>query len=304
MSSVDVSVVIASHNTRELLHDCLVSVLEDAKGSGLRVEVIVVDNASTDGSPEWVSGHFPEVRLLCNAANLGYSAASNQGIRESRGRNILLLNSDTVVRPGALREMCHRLDAREDLGGVAPKLLNPDGSLQQSCWRFPLKALFIHAMGLGRWGILDDYRSWDHRADREVEWVSSAALMVPQRAFQRVGLLDEAFFYGADTDWCYRAARAGYRFLSLARAEVVHYGKGSRQGPLDPRFAGGPQVQERYVRKHHGLWGVILFRALLLVGALPRLAAWEVRHRLQPSRSTEERRMFYRRLLSFAVAGR
>ncbi|MDR5708491.1 MAG: glycosyltransferase [Armatimonadota bacterium] len=301
MFSVDVSVVIASHNTRQLLHHCLVSVLEDAKGSGLRVEVIVVDNASTDGSPGWVSEHFPEIRLLRNAENLGYSAATNQGIRESRGRNILLLNSDTVLRPGALREMCLKLDAREDLGAVAPKLLNPDGSIQQSCWRFPLKALLINVLGLSRLGLVDDYRRWDHRTDREVEWVCSAAMMVPRRVFERVGLFDEDFFYGADTDWCRRATRAGLRFLSLSAAEVVHFGRGSRGDALDPRFAGGPEVQERYVRKHYGRWGVVGFRLLLVLAAFPRAAAWELLHRLRPGPQTRERRTLYRRLLSFAV---
>ncbi|MCS7316675.1 MAG: glycosyltransferase family 2 protein, partial [Bryobacteraceae bacterium] len=142
----DVSVVIVSYNTRKLLHDCLSSVLEDARRSGLAVEVIVVDNASTDGSPDWVAQHFPQVCLLRSSENLGYSAGSNLGIWRSRGRHVLLLNSDTVIRPGALREMCSKLDTRRDLAAVAPKLLNPDGSIQQSCWRFPLKALLVNAL--------------------------------------------------------------------------------------------------------------------------------------------------------------
>lgn len=299
----DVSVIVVHRNTWGLVRDCLVSVLEDAARSGLEVEVIVVDNASTDGSPERIAEQFPQVRLIRNTHNAGYAAGTNQGVRASTGRNLLLLNSDTVVRPGALREMCAALDARADLGGVAPKLLNPDGTIQPSCWLFPLRALAVQVFGLARLGLVDDYRSWDHRRDREVAWVSSAALMVPRRVFDRVGPFDEAFFYGVDTDWCHRAARAGYRFLSLARAEVVHHGKGSRQGPLDLRFAGGPQVQERYVRKHYGRWGVVLFRALLVIGALSRLVAWEVSHRLRPGRTTDERRMLYRRLLAFALGG-
>lgn len=300
----DVSVVVVNRNTRSLLRDCLASVLADAATSGLRVEVIVVDNGSTDGSPEMVAELFPQVRLIRNARNVGYAAGTNQGVRASSGRNVLLLNSDTVLRPGALREMCAKLDARQDLAGVAPKLLNPDGTVQQSCWLFPLWGLAVNVLGLGRLGLVDDYRTWDHRYDREVAWVSSAALLVPRRVLERVGLLDEDFFYGVDTDWCHRAARAGYRFLSLASAEVVHYGRGSRQGPLDPQFAGGPQVQERYIRKHYGRWGVILFRGLLLLGALPRLVALEVRHRLRQDPTADARRTVYRRLLAYALAGR
>ncbi len=300
----DVSVIIVNYNTWHLLRDCLASVCADAQASGLQVEVIVVDNGSTDGSPELVAQHFPQVRLIRNARNVGYAAGTNQGIRVSTGRNVLLLNSDTLVRPGVLREMCAKLDARQDLAGVAPKLVNPDGTVQQSCWLFPLRALLVHVFGLGRLGLVDDYRSWDHRRDREVPWVSSAAILVPRRVLERVGLLDEEFFYGVDTDWCHRAARMDYRFLSLASAEVVHYGRGSRQGPLDPQFAGGPQVQERYIRKHYGRWGVILFRGLLFLGALPRLVAWEVRHRLRQDPTADARRTVYRRLLAYALAGR
>jgi GT2 family glycosyltransferase len=300
----DVSVVIVNYNTWHLLRDCLASVLADAAESGLQVEVVVVDNGSTDGSPERVARHFPQVRLIRNARNVGYAAGTNQGIRASSGRNLLLLNSDTVVRPGALREMCAKLDARQDLAGVAPKLTNPDGTVQQSCWLFPLRALVVHVFGLGRLRLVDDYRSWDHRYDREVPWVSSAALMVPRRVLERVGLLDEEFFYGVDTDWCHRARRMGYRFLSLASAEVVHYGRGSRQGPLDAPFAGGPHVQDRYVRKHYGSWGAALFRGLLFFGALPRLVAWEVRHRIRPDPMADARRALYRRLLTHALMRR
>jgi len=300
----DVSVVIVNYNTWPLLRDCLASVFADAAESGLQVEVVVVDNGSTDGSPELVAQHFPRVHLIRNARNVGYAAGTNQGIRASRGRNLLLLNSDTVVRPGALREMCAKLDARQDLAGVAPKLTNPDGTVQQSCWLFPLRALVVNVFGLGRLGLVDDYRSWDHRYDREVPWVSSAALLVPRSVLERVGLLDEEFFYGVDTDWCHRAARMGYRFLSLASAEVVHYGRGSRQGPLDAPFAGGLHVQERYVRKHYGSWGVVLFRGLLLFDALPRLVAWEVRHRIRPDPMADARRALYRRLLTHALMRR
>ena len=300
----DVSVVIVNYNTWHLLRDCLASVFADAAESGLDVEVVVVDNGSTDGSPELVEQHFPRVRLVRNTCNVGYAAGTNQGIRASTGRNVLLLNSDTVVCRGALRAMCAKLDARQDLAGVAPKLTNPDGTVQQSCWLFPLRALVVHVFGVARLGLVDDYHSWDHRYDREVPWVSSAALMVPRRVLERVGLLDEDFFYGVDTDWCHRAARMGYRFLSLASAEVLHYGRGSRQGPLDPRFAGGPQVQERYIRKHYGPWGVAFFRGLLFFGSLPRLVAWEAWYRLRRDPAADARRNVYRRLLSYALMRR
>jgi GT2 family glycosyltransferase len=297
----DVSIVVVNRNTRQLVAECLASVFEDAGGSHLGIEIIAVDNASTDGSPAMIAEQFPTVRLIRNVENLGYADGSNQGIRAARARHVFLLNSDTVVRPGTLETLVRFLDANADVGGAAPKLLNPDGTIQRSCWPFPLKALLGDLFLAYRLGMLDDYRSWDHRHDRQVDWVSSAALMVPRRVFDEVGMLDERFFYGADVEWAYRATKAGYRFMSLSRPEVVHHGRGSREWEGDPRFDGGPTVQARYFQKHHGALGLFLFRFSLIAGNFPRLLFWEVAHRLRMSPEADHRRTMCRRLIASAL---
>ena len=297
----DLSVVIASWNTRQLLCDCLASLETALAQRPLNAEIIVVDNGSTDGSPALVAERFPGVRLIRNAENRMYAGANNQGIAASEGRNILLLNSDTVVTPGALETMMRRLDATPRLGGVSPKLLNPDGTVQRSCWPFPLKAIIGNTFGLYRLGILDDYRAWDYRRDRGVDWLSSACLMVPRRVFDEVGVLDERFFYGVDVEWAHRAAKAGYRFMALASAEVIHHGRGSQHGVEPPPIADRPTSGALYFRTHYGPLGAAFFRVLLVTGSLPRLIFWEIGHRLRPSRAAGVRRVMLRRMLASAL---
>ena len=140
---MDLSVIIVSYNTRELLRGCLTSVIS-ALGSRLNHEVLVVDNASADGSAAMVQDAFPQVRLLTNEENLGFAAASNQAIERSRGRHTVLLNPDTVAREGALDGMVKFLDEHARIGVVGPRLLHPDGSLQHSAFAFPtLPMIFL-----------------------------------------------------------------------------------------------------------------------------------------------------------------
>ncbi|HKV45502.1 MAG TPA: glycosyltransferase family 2 protein [bacterium] len=299
--SYDLTIIIVNWNTRQLLQGCLTSLHPVLASSHLTVEVIVVDNGSTDGSREMVAEQFPQVRLIANHENRLYAGANNQGIAAAKGRYLLLLNSDTIVNPGALEVMIRRLDANPKLAGVAPKLLNPDGTIQRSCWPFPLKAALGNAFGLYSLGVLDDYRSWDHRYDRLVDWLSSACLMVPRRVFDDVGLLDERFFYGVDVDWAHRAAKAGYRFMALADAEVVHLGKGSQRGVAVPFLTDGPTGGPLYFRTHYGGLGVLLFRTLLVIGSLPRWLVWEVIHRWKPSREANDRCAMLRYLVASAL---
>lgn len=304
----DVSIVIANWNTRQLLRDCLASVYDDLADGPLSGEVIVVDNGSTDGSAAMVAEQFPQVRLIRNHENRGYAQAGNQGIVEARGRHIMLLNSDTVVRRGTIESMVRYLDAHSGLAGVAPRLLNADGTIQRSCWPFPMKALLANTFSLYRLGILDDYRSWDHADDRQVDWISHAALMIPRRVFDAVGLLDEHFFYGVDFEWAHRAARAGYRFLSLSRGAVVHFGGGSQQNERAGGVTGGVAahplfvaVHALYFRKHYGTLGVFVYRLILVAGGLPRLLLWELVHLVRSSQEADRRRVLFRHLVASAL---
>jgi GT2 family glycosyltransferase len=274
---LDVSVVISNHNTRDMLRACLQSVLQDLDRSSLSCEVIVVDDASEDGSADMVASQFPRVTLLRNIDTRGYAKTNNTGIRAASGAAVLLLNSDTVVLSGSIAGMYNALHCRPETAAAGPTLLNPDGTVQRSCWLFPIPSLIGNTLLLFRLGLWDDYRSWDHRVDREVDWISSAALMIRTSAVQDVGLFDEQFWvYGVDVDWAMRARRKGYRYLSLERSKVIHCGGASWAGALDRMSHDHMQSQDRLFRKHYGMLGLILYKVVVLMTSAVRLVFWGI----------------------------
>ena len=185
--SIDLSIVIVNWNVRELLRRCLSSVYR-ATGASLKVEVIVVDNASSDGSAAMVSEDFSQVRLIANEKNLGFTRGNNQAIAQSRGRYVLLLNPDTEVVDDALGTMVQYMDAHPQVGALGPQLLNPDGSVQSSRRRFPTMATaFLESTVLQQWfpdnRILRRYYIRDRGDDevQEVDWVVAALKMLVRR---------------------------------------------------------------------------------------------------------------------------
>lgn len=228
MSDFDLSVLICSWNTRDDLRMCLTS-LERAREEG-SFEVIVIENNSEDGSAHMVREEFPWVQLLEQSVNLGFTGGNNLALAERKGRHAFLLNSDAAVHAGAIRELLSFLGANPDVGIVGPKVLNPDGSLQMSCRRFPnpFAALF-RSTWVGRLfprnRYVQDYlmADFDHAASRDVDWVSGCALMASERLIREVGVLDPGYFmFSEDVDWCWRAHRAGFRVVYHPSAVVTH----------------------------------------------------------------------------------
>lgn len=224
------SICIVSWNVREVLRDCLESIR--AAGPEIDYEVLVVDNASGDGSADMVESAFPEVSLIRGRRNLGFAAASNRAIRSARGRYLLLLNPDTLLREGSLEEMVRFLDLHPAAGGAGPRLLNPDGSLQPSIRALPnmTAALGEHTI-LGNLGLFRRARSaylrreFDYGRPAIVEQPMGAALFLRREALDRVGLLDEGFFlYFEEVDLCRRLAEAGWPLWYNPAAEIVHRG--------------------------------------------------------------------------------
>ena len=266
---MDVSVIVVSWNVWSWLAPCLRSIRQ-ALGR-LEGEIIVVDNASTDGTPERVREAFPEVRLLINPANRGFPAANNQGMAVARGRYFFLLNPDTVVLDQAIEELVTFADAHPDVGVVGPQLLNPDGSVQSSRRRFPT---FWTALFESTWwqpwaprSILAHYYVLD-RPDheiQEVDWVTGAAMLVRREVVERVGPMDEGFFmYAEELDWCRRIRQAGWRVFYYPPAKVIHYGgRSSDQVPALQHLA-FQRSKIRYFRKHHGTWAAAALRAFLI----------------------------------------
>ena len=260
----DVSIVVVSYNTASLLRQCLRSVRADR---GPSREVYVVDNASADGSPQMVAEEFPEVVLLANRENVGFTRANNQALARISGRHACLLNSDAELRPGALAAMVSYLDEHPGVAVVGPRLVYPDGTPQSSRRRFPTVATaLVESTVLQRWcpraGVLRRYYVQDVPDDRaqEVDWVTGACLMVRREAITDVGLLDERFFmYSEELDWCRRMKTAGWRVAYTPEAVVVHHESRSADQNLARRNILFHDSKCRYFAKHHGpVWGALL----------------------------------------------
>jgi GT2 family glycosyltransferase len=258
---MDLSVIVVNWNTIDLLAQCLQSVYDTVSNPAL--EVIVVDNASTDGSPAMVRSHFPQARLIENQKNKGFAQANNQAICASHGRYVLLLNSDTIALPGALEVMVHFADRYTEAGIVGCRLLNADGSLQHSWAQFPTFWSELLGRNIRKWRPLADELAY------EVDWVGGACLLARRDAIEEVGLLDEGFFmYSEETDWCYRMVQQGWKVCYLAEAEVVHLGGGSSKRRGDARAVALYRSKLRFFRKHHGAFEALLLRAALAAGFL------------------------------------
>jgi GT2 family glycosyltransferase len=242
------------------------------------LEVIVVDNASADGSAEMVAAEFPEVRLHRSPTNLGFPGGNNAGYRLSRGRYFMLLNSDTVVLPGAFEELVTFAGARPRAGIVGPRVLNPDGTLQMSCRRFPtLGAGLFRNTPLGKLfpnnRFTRDYlmTDWHHDEPRAVDWVSGCCLMARREMIEQIGLLDEAFFmYCEDVDWAYRAGQAGWEVLYDPRAMVIHEIGRSTDQAVNRMIVQFHRSMYRFFRKHYAATANPVYRAVVVTGLVAR----------------------------------
>ena len=224
------AVCIINYNTRDLLRDCLHSVVSENPA-----EIIVVDNASTDGSAEMVEAEFPPIKLIHLSENPGYGAAANRAIMSSRAEHILLLNSDTCLKPGSLQALSDYLEANEFAAVVGPRVLNPDGTLQRSAFHFPTPVhIFLYLFKLYsfiRYTPLLRHRSLQElpgASAKTVPWVLGAALAFRRSAFDSVGGFDESFFmYFEEVDLCYRLTQQGWQIHFAPVTEIVHVGGAS-----------------------------------------------------------------------------
>lgn len=227
-AGLELSITICSWNTLDDTRACLASL--ELLRTECSFEVIVIDNGSSDGSPDMIEAEFPWVRLIRSAQNLGFTGGHNACLATREAPDALVLNSDTIVHPGALRTMVDYSKANPEVGILGPKLLNPDGSLQFSCRRFPnpVAALFRNTFvgklfPNNRWTREYLMADWTHDAPRAVDWVSGAALYVTKHAIDTVGVLDEEYFmYCEDVDWCFRTHRAGLGVMYLPTAVITH----------------------------------------------------------------------------------
>ena len=226
---MDVSIVIVSYNGRDFLHRCLASIYRHTRD--IEYEVVVVDNASRDDTPQMVRDGFPQARLIVQPHNAGFAGGANRGLAEAQGDALLLLNPDTLFDGNILPSMLAYLRRHADIGILAPKLVDEDGSLQLSCRAFPglQTALFnryslltrlVPGNRFSRRYLMTDF---DHSRIADVDWASAACWLIARATYERVGPLDEGYFWSIeDVDYCQRVHRAGLRVVYYPEVAIRH----------------------------------------------------------------------------------
>jgi len=266
---MDLSILIISYNTKDILKSCLESIFRFTRG--FNFEVIVIDNHSNDGSPEMIKKNFPQVRLLLNSNNQGFSKAVNKGIKISSAEYFLVLNSDTLIIDNSIRALWEFLVSHKDVAVVGPKLLNPDYSLDLSCVHFhnflnvffpclPILKRFVPKVFIPNIKDKHFYSSL-----REVDWMSGACFMFSKEILIELKGLDDRFFlYCEEEDFCYRAKELGWKIIYYPRAKVIHIGQASSLPVSNAAFQQLFYSLFLFFEKHYGKFYAITFRSTMM----------------------------------------
>jgi len=291
--TLDLSVVIVGWNAKHYLELCLQS-LADAPPRR-STEIIVVDNASVDGSSEMIQERFPNVKVIRSEENLGFARGNNVAVRQCRGRYIALVNPDVIVFPGCLDALADFLDQNPKVGNAGPRVLNPDMTMQSTCRRFPtLWNNFCSSVGLAtkfknsRFFAGEHMFYFPHDRTLTVDVLVGCFSVIRRETFAQVGLLDEdLFIYGDDVDWCRRCWKAGWQVVFVPAGRAIH-DRGKITAGYPVRFAVAQQKSVLiYWRKHHGFWGVTGIRTIMLFHHLARYGLAVLQNVVQPGQRTD-----------------
>jgi len=313
--NVDLSIVIVNWNAHEVTAACVDSIARNLEG--LEYEIILVDNASSDGSVECFRKDS-RVRLIENDSNLGFAKANNIGLRLAVGQVLLLLNNDTVILDDSIQRSLEYLQSRPTVGMMGCKLLNTDGTLQRSCSRFPRILTFLiggqvvariverlrpHSEFL----FSSAYLNGDHLRELRPDWIMGAFMMVKREAIEAAGMLDEDYFmYREDMDWCYRIRLAGWEIAYSPAPAIVHLGGGSSRAVPEATLRRELASVVLYFRKHHP----DKVRAMILVRYASFLIEFIVRvvmlpfsglHNREQCRNVERRLLFFKEEIRHAM---
>lgn len=270
MNDIDLSIIIVNWNTCELLRDCIHSI--NRNRDDLNLEILVIDNNSSDTSVAMMRRDFPNILLIENHENLGFAKANNQGLQISKGRCLFLLNPDTVIQPEALTRLVRFLDEHPGAGAVAAKLLNSDMTLQYSVRHFPNyltpfteNSTLFDAPVIYHFSKSSHLMDWDHNAIIEVDQPAGAAFMIKRSVIETLGVLDNEYhMFFEDVDLCYRITKNGWKIFYLPDAIIVHHGGQS----VKQRQNVGEEFYRsliRYFRVHFGIWSERRIRVSMLL---------------------------------------
>lgn len=281
--TLELSIIILNFNTKEYLRKCLTSVFSSKQVDFKAIEVIVVDNNSSDGSVEMLNKYFTQVKLIKNKENVGFSAGNNIGIRKSNGRLILLLNSDVEVGSNTIQAMMEYFNSNANVGAASCRLNLPTGQIDPASHRgfpTPLSALF-YLSGLeklfSKFKFFGGYhQGWkDFSVPHQVDVISGAFLLTSKQVIKKVGLLDEQFFmYGEDIDWCYRMRQAGYKIIFNPLVTAVHH---KRQSGRDRRDEGRrTRAEGKKLAKYHFVHSMEQFYRKHYMDKYPKFISYPV----------------------------
>ena len=281
-----VSVIIVSWNACSYLRDCLISI-DQTRGSCVK-EVIVVDNASKDGSPEMVEKEFPDVTLIRAGGNLGFARANNLAMKCAKGSMYALVNSDVIIHPGCLETLVAFLEQHNNVGLVGPRVIGGDGNLQRTCRKMPtvwntICRLLVLDRIFPYWQILSGFEvpHRNHAKRMEAEVLSGCFCVARKNAVENVGGMDEQFFfYAEDIDWCKRFRNAGWKVMYVPEATATHFGGASTSNAPLHYSIEILRATLKYWRKHHGITGQIICYLLIVTHHGSRLLTRGVKRSL------------------------
>ncbi len=272
----DISVVIVSYKVKELLLDCL-ETLYNTVNKDLSLEVMVVDNASGDGSVEAIREKYPQVHLIVNKCNAGFPAANNQAFQRAKGKYIFMLNPDTAFRDDAIGLLYQYMESHRECSLIAPALLNSDHSHQPSVWRHPkFRYLFSETFYLPFWLGEKNYRDKDLSKPFEAECFSGAAIFFRREVFNKIGYLDETMFWIEDTEFCFRAFHAGLQLIYYPIAKVVHHSGQSAKKNYNISISNQIYNKIKFYRKHHSFFSQNAVVLLSLIHVLYKIVVFGI----------------------------
>lgn len=298
---MDLKIIIVNWNTIDLLSNCLGTIVSNTLG--ISYTIVVVDNNSTDGSVDIIRRRFPQVHVIENRQNVGFAQANNKALHHRNTKYVLLLNPDTEVKRSSLETLVRFMDNHPQAGGAGSMLLNIDGTLQTSC--YPSLTLsreiwrLFHLDKIRPFGIYD-MKLWNRKNPREVDVVQGACLILRWEALDQVGLFDEAFFvYSEEVDLCFRLREAGWQLYWVPAARVVHYGGQSTSQIAEKMFLELYRGKIQFFRKHNGWIRTLIYKLVLVIASLARLALTPFARLERPSKQQRYLTLaeHYRRLL-------
>ena len=301
---MDISFIIVNWNAIKYLSQCIASIVENSQS--FSYEIIVVDNASSDGSPDIIKNQFPDIKVICNGSNLGFAKANNIGIRQSQGDFLCLVNSDVVVLKDSVDKLLAYIKSQPTIGMVGPQIIGIKGEIQRSCMEHPtLSNMFARAIAFNsvfpKSKLLGNYlmTDWEHDSLRRVDIINGCFWLIRKKALDKVGLLDEQFFmYGEDMDWCKRFWNNHWEISFYPDVKVIHYGGASSANAPVRFYIEMHKANLKYWEKHHGAFSLYIFRCILLLHQFIRLFGYLIRVISSPSKFSKDKVKIHRSFIS------